>query len=88
MTMSVLFASIIMMKDATYFSNMQTMYLTFESILLTSILLGISFPSDSPSPTVPNSNSLNRHNHLIIWGHIIIPFTGVLASYVYFFNTE
>lgn len=31
---------------------------------------------------------MGLHNHLIFWGNLLIPYTGVLGAWFYFYNTD
>lgn len=86
--MFLLIASIILLTDSSYYSTEGLMYLNFGTILIIPVALSMTRPSGDESPYVPDTNMMGWHNHLIFWGNLLIPYTGVLGAWFYFYNTD
>jgi magnesium-transporting ATPase (P-type) len=64
------------------------MYLSFGTILLITGTIAMSRPSGIETQYVPDANMMGLHCHLIYWGNLLIPFSGMLGAWFYYFGTE
>lgn len=64
------------------------MLINFCGVLLTPVLITLSHPTEIETHYVPENNMMGLHNHLVFWGNSIIPFIGVLISWLYFSQTS
>lgn len=89
----IVISSILMLADATYFSASQLIYINFGTMLLLPGAMAFSRPPSQKDEIpedaryTPDGNMMSLHSHLLVWGNILFPFSGILAAYFYFYNT-
>ena len=92
MTIIILYASIILVDDVTYFSLGALMYINFACVLtIPASMTFSSTPSDldaysDEAKYTLDTNFLSLNNHLLFWGNVIFSCASIYASY-YFFRT-
>lgn len=94
MTVIILYASVILVDDVTYFSLGALMYINFACVLIIpSSMTFSSAPSDpdaypDEAKYTPSSNVFSFNNHLLFWGSVIFSTGSIYASYYYFKSTK
>ena len=80
--------TLILTEDCSYFTSLQLLYKNFVNTLLITLFFGMSRPAKKLAKATPSSNYLDLQNHLIFWGNLLICSLGLVASYVYYFNSD
>ena len=88
------YASVILVADVTFYSTLELMYMNFCAVLPVPFTIALSrYPANidrypEEDCYTPDTNMLNAHNQLMIWGSVFIPLGGIFGAYFYFYNTD